>query len=119
MVALAASDVTYAVVDQSVSSGSGYKSNSFDVTFGDGSLTYPTGGVGMAKAKFGCPNVIKKLNFSEPAAGNGYVYKYDLSAEKLVMYFADYDAGADGALIEVTTGIAPASAVLRIDVEGY
>jgi len=119
MTALAASDVTYTVVDQSISAGSGNKSNSFDVAFGDGALTYPTGGVPMAKAKFGTPNVIKKLNFSEPSATDGYLYKYDLSTEKLLMYYAELSSGTDAALIEVANTVAPAATTLRVDVDGW
>jgi len=33
----------------------------------------------------------------------GYVFKYDIAAGKLLAYMADYDATGDGALIAATT----------------
>ena len=119
MVALAAGDVTYTVIDQNVIAGSGYKENVIDITFGDSALTYTTGGIPLTKSKLGLPNTVRKLYFMEDAAGNGFIYKYDESAEKLVMYYADYDAVADGALIEVITSVAPAAATLRIVCSGW
>jgi len=34
----------------------------------------------------------------------GYIFQYDHTNNKLEAYYADYDAGADGALIEVANG---------------
>jgi hypothetical protein len=37
---------------------------------------------------------------------SGYIFQYDYTAKKVKVYFADYDAGADGALIQYTNGAA-------------
>lgn len=40
----------------------------------------------------------------DPCVG-GYTFQYDYSAKKLKAFYADYDAGADGALIEVAAEV--------------
>lgn len=40
---------------------------------------------------------------------NGYVFEYDYANEKVKAYYADYDAVADGALIEVANEVDLAS----------
>lgn len=39
------------------------------------------------------------------ACVGGYMFQYDYSAKKLKAFYADYDAIADGALIEVASGV--------------
>jgi hypothetical protein len=36
---------------------------------------------------------------------SGYTFQYDYSNKKLKAFYADYDAGADGALIEVANAV--------------
>ena len=91
------------------------------IVFGDGALTYTTGGVPMPdKAYFGMNKEIIGMTFLEGvgASGNGFVYKYDITNNKMLIYFADYDAGADGALIQYTSGGTPAAATLIVSVWG-
>lgn len=44
---------------------------------------------------------LSELLYVAPAVKGGFVFTYDYANEKLLAYFADYDAGADGALIVV------------------
>jgi hypothetical protein len=86
MTALAATDVTYTKIDGKIISGSGYRRNVFDIAFGNSTLTYPTGGVPLTKAKLGMPTVIKTFSLMEPDAGNGFAYKYDESTASVRIY---------------------------------
>ena len=56
------------------------------VTFGDGVLTYPTGGVPLPSlGHFGFKHQVDFVTPSEPGA-NGYVYKYDPAAHTLRIF---------------------------------
>lgn len=117
---IAAANITYAVVNPHQSKvEQGRRKGKFSVAFGDGALTYPTGGVPIAKANFGCPNVIESFIFESPGA-NGFVYKYDQANEKIRIYQGDNDNVADAALIELVGGAAtPAAATLFAIVMGW
>lgn len=67
--------------------------------------SYPTGGEAV---DFGFSPTIVLL---QPASG--YVFEYDAGNGKVLAYYADYDAGADGALIQVanTTDLSSVSTV--------
>jgi len=65
-----------------------------DVAFDN---SYPTGGEEVLPEKFG----INALDFVQAAPSSGYVFQYDHTNKKLLAYYADYDAVADGALIQV------------------
>lgn len=118
---IAAADVTYTNPNYyQTEVNDGQTQGIYTVAFGNGALTYPTGGVPLTKAKFGCPNSITSFVFVDPANANGFVYKYSASAEKLRIYQGDNDAVADGALIELIGGAAtPAAASLIVRVQGW
>lgn len=117
MADIAASDITYSLVSQRKEE-SGYKRIVLDVSFGDGALTYPTGGVVLAKGSLGVPNHLEDLNIIESNAGNGFLYKFDISALALRIYQSDAVAAsththdlhlndgdvADGATTRVNAG---------------
>lgn len=86
MADLASSDVTYALVNQRTLSDS-RKFNRIRLSFGDGALTYPAGGIPLSKGKMGCPVVIESLIVVDKGV-SGYSFMYDQSAEKLVMFQA-------------------------------
>ena len=88
MSALAASDVTYALQEgtQFASPADPMYRAVFKLTFGDGSLTYPSGGIPLTKAKLGCPAKIVSLQIIDGANANGLAYKYDYANEKLRIY---------------------------------
>ena len=122
MAALAASDLTYTLVagtDQTV--GDSRYSAQFTVAFGNGSLTYLTGGIPLTKAKLGCPNSLEEVVIVEDAAGDGFLYKYDKSAETIRMYQVpalDGNAAGVQALDELSTD-AIAATTLIIKVVGW
>lgn len=119
MADIAASDVTYVMVSRSIDD-SGNKRNVVTTAFGNGTLTYPTGGIPLTKASFGCPNVIKSVALFSPASANGFVYKYDMANNKIRIYQGDNDAVADGPLVELAGGVAtPAAATLYCEVVGW
>ena len=59
--------------------------------------SYPTGGEGLSADNLG----LAAIELVVPTPKSGYVFEYDYSNSKLKAYYADYDAAADGALIEV------------------
>lgn len=92
------------------------KLNVVALSFGDGSKTYPSGGIPLPdKANFGMRE-IRFMLFAQPL--NGYVYRYDRANHKLRIFFCDYDASADGPLAEVGTSHAPAATSLEALVLG-
>jgi len=57
------------------------------VAFGDGSLTYPSGGVPMPSfLSFGLGRSLDHLRLVDPANANGYLYKWDRTNKKLRIY---------------------------------
>lgn len=120
MADIAAGDVTYTINRRDFEAGRGYK-NEVTITFGDGTDTYPSGGVPLNAGKMGLPaGVIHELTFTEDAAGNGLVYKYDKSANTIRIYEVDTTGDTDKALVELDQGSdQPAAATLEVHVEGY
>lgn len=118
MAAIASANVTYSLVKQRKEDSSN-KIINLTIAFGDGALTYPSGGVPLLAASMGCPNVIRSVVLSDPASANGYVYKYDQANNKLRIYQGDNDQAGDTALIELLTSIAPAAATLQVEVIGW
>jgi len=117
MAALTSTDVTVAVLKKEIAGRR--RVNTFSIAFGNGALTYPTGGVPLpAKTSFGMLLGVFDFMDLEQAYANGYVYKYDRTNHKLVMYYADYDAAADGPLIQVANSVAPAAATLYGKAQG-
>lgn len=69
--------------------------NRIKIAFGDGSLTYPSGGVPMPGfEKFGMKRNIDFLILTDAANGNGLVWKYDQTNRKLRGYWAFGGAGS-------------------------
>lgn len=59
--------------------------------------SYPTDGEDFDVSSYFPKGVIAVIVPSK----DGYVFEYDKDDEKIKAYYADYDAGSDGALIEV------------------
>ncbi|TVL98679.1 MAG: hypothetical protein CV087_20840 [Candidatus Brocadia sp. WS118] len=53
------------------------------------------------------------IALSDPSV-SGYVFQYDYTNKKLKAFYADYDAGADGPLIEVANGTNLSSVSVRL-----
>lgn len=122
MANIATTDITYAEVAGSAkaSPSEPRKSAIFTVTFGNGVLTYPAGGVPLDKNKLGCPTQIDELTVIDAASANGFIYKYDLTNNKLRIFQGDNDNAGDAALIElIGAAAAPAAATLKVKVLGW
>jgi hypothetical protein len=87
MADLAAGDLTYTLVKQRKEDSSN-KVYNFTVAFGNGALTYPSGGVPLTAGNLGCPNQIISLVIDGPASADGLIYKYDKANNKIRMYRA-------------------------------
>lgn len=83
MADLAAGNVTYALLTQRTK-GDSRKQNRVQLSFGDGALTVPAGGIPLSKGKMGCPTTIESLQIVDQGT-SGYVFNYDQSEEKLVV----------------------------------
>ena len=116
---IAASNVTYVVLNKEVNDSSN-RVVDLTVAFGDGALTYPAGGVPLTAARMGAPNRIISAAITSPASANGFVYKYDQANNKIRIYQGDNDGVADGPLVELVGGTAtPAAATLYLSVKGW
>jgi hypothetical protein len=87
MADIASGDLTYVLVKQRKEDSSNKVVN-LTVAFGDGALTYPSGGIPLDKAKMGVPNHIVSLSISSPASADGLIYKYDQANNKVRMYYS-------------------------------
>src|SRR3990167_10676915 len=90
MADLAASNVTYTIQE---GTRTGCPSDPtfgavFKLAFGDGALTYPSGGIPLTKAKLGCPEFIRSLEIIDSDDSLGNVYKYDYANNKIKAYHA-------------------------------
>lgn len=115
MANFAITDVTYSIISRS-RDARGKRVNIVKLTFGDGALTYATGGIPLDKGKMGVPNVIEALiPFDSLAASLGYGFQYEKATEKLVILQApaqshNHDillknaAVADGATTRINAG---------------
>lgn len=87
MADIASTDVTYTLVKQRKEDSSNKVIN-LTAAFGNSTLTYPSGGVPLDKAKMGVPNHIVSLSISSPASADGLIYKYDQANNKIRMYYS-------------------------------
>lgn len=96
MADLAAADVTITIEQRNIEGMK--KRNRVKITFGDGALTYPTGGVPLpAAGKFGMYRNLDYLILFDPDDGQGIMWKYDKENNKLRAYIPALDVGAAGA----------------------
>ena len=95
--------------------------NNVTLTFGNGTLTYPAGGIPLSAAALGCPNTVESLTIFDQIGGSGatdgVVWSWDKTGNKLrSMYYAS----GSTALAESPTSYAPASAsFLKAEVVGW
>jgi len=61
--------------------------------------SYPTGGEAFSLADMGLAGGVLDFCMFEPESG--YIFEYDHTNNKVLAYYCDYDAVADGALIQV------------------
>jgi hypothetical protein len=113
MTDLASTNVTVTVnsADRDVLGGGGFKNLTIaTIAFGNGTLTYPTGGVPLPdKAQFGFRNAIDFVSIQQPSA-NGFIYKYDATDHKIKIFTQGFTTGATGAASNENGALATDSA---------
>lgn len=118
MPAISATDVTVTILDRHIEGKK--KRSQCTIAFGDGALTYPSGGVPLpADSSFGFKRAMDLLLISDGDDSNGFVWKYDATNKKLRGYQGDNDNVADAPLIELTTAATPAAQALRVEAVGW
>lgn len=89
MTALASTDVVVTMNARDRDMGHGALSKFMGIaslSFGDGALTYPTGGIPLpAIGRFGLQRQMD-MGIIEQPPGDGYLYKYDRDNHKLLIY---------------------------------
>jgi len=100
MGAFASTDITVTIAsrDREISGAQAGRNQTIaSVAFGDGSLTYGTGGVPMpAIGTFGFRNEIKMGLIEQPYA-NGFIYKYDATNRKIKIFTQGVRMGSTAA----------------------
>lgn len=88
MADVAASDVAYTLQEgtQAASPSDPKYKAVFKLVFGDGALTYPSGGVPLTKGKLGCPASIVSFKILDGGAASGMIVKYDYANQKLRLF---------------------------------
>ena len=85
MADIAAGDVTYVIKNTRKLNGNpSRKMNRIQITVGNGTLTYPAGGITLTIGKMGCPVIVESMAVVDIGT-SGYGFRYDQSAKKLVM----------------------------------
>jgi hypothetical protein len=114
MADLAATDLTYTLRNAAFTrSDQGYR-RVFDLSFGDGVLTYPAGGIPVTRANLGCPYNLLLLEFADAGTDDTGNFTWEWDA----------DANTTGGTIRAWKGGTEASGaisatVLRCEATGY
>lgn len=107
MAQIAAANVTYTLVEGTrIANPCDTRTSAvFNVGFGNGTLTYTGGGIPLTKAKLGCPANLQELYLMNDASSDGYLYKYNHTAETLQIYQAPAQSHAHNFIMKggVTT----------------
>jgi hypothetical protein len=97
MAALASSDITVSAIAQNRWRVGPKTFVLADITFGNATLTYPSGGVPLpTKNYFGFKKEVQ-IGIVEGASANGFVYKYDRANHKIRIYNQGLTTGATAA----------------------
>ena len=116
MADLAASDVTVTLNPQDIDFMAYNKVVMPKIAFGDGVKTIPAGGIPLPELSYlDLHKEIKRAHVVQPE--DGYVYRVDRANHTLMVFFADYDAVADGPLVEAA-GVAIAATELELTIIG-
>ncbi len=95
MADIAVTDITATKVGKT-EIGKTVKTHVMDLAFGDGALTYPTGGVPLSVAKLGLAREVHSVQIA--GAPDGFVYKWDQVNNKIQIYTQGVLVGAAGAV---------------------
>ena len=106
MADIAVTDVTATKVGKT-EIGKTVKSHVMDLAFGNGTLTYPVGGIPLSVAKLGLAREVRSVQIV--GAPDGFVYKWDHVNNKIQIYVQGVLVGAAGAVtmddFPVTAGV--------------
>ena len=119
MANIGATDVTYTIRDRQKIQGR-YLVQA-QIGFGNTSLTYPSGGIPLTKAKLGLPTQISSLEIIE-SNGKALLYEWDRSADTIRIFnpTQETDANTNKAGVEyVAATTAPAVTVLEVEAIGF
>lgn len=118
MAALASTDVTISITKDHILGKQ--RRIIGTITFGDGSLTYPTGGVPLpAYTSFNFKRGIDTLSIhGVNGLTTDYMIQYDKTNHKLLMYEEEATA-AGGPLLECDTSEAPAARTYLFEAAGW
>ena len=72
------------------------KSHVMDLAFGDGALTYPTGGVPLSVSLLGMKREVHSVQIADESAADGFHYKWDKTNNKILIYTQGVLLGAAG-----------------------
>jgi len=112
MTALASADVSVSIPaqDRNIIPSASRIISMPEITFGDGALTYPTGGVPLPdKSMFGFKKAIEFVEIQQPPA-NGFVYKYDQANHKIKIFTQGAVTGSTAAADSTSGALAEDSA---------
>lgn len=86
--------VSIAAGDRGIAGGDAFKMMSMaSITFGDGALTYPPGGVPLPDiGRFGYHKAIQFVAIEQPPS-NGFIYKFDRAAHKIKIFSEGFRTG--------------------------
>ena len=98
MPAIASNNLTLTIENRSISMSAKQKRNRVKIVFGDGALTYPSGGVPLpAKESFGMVFSLDFIILTDQDDSQGILWKYDQANSKLRGYIQGVDILAAGA----------------------
>jgi len=109
----AAGDVTYTLINAR-KKGDSRAHNRVKLEFGDGTITYPAGGIPITKGKLGCPVIVESMAVVDKGT-SGYNFMYDQSTEKLVVFRTGV---ANAVEVEVST-VAIAAQAIEVEAIGW
>lgn len=105
MADIAAADLTYTLQEGTQQTAGNSRNQAvYKIVLGDGTDTYPSGGVPITKAKVNCPTTIEAFNIIDASDADGLVYKYDYENDKIRIYQSNLDDTTDGPLVEYSGG---------------
>src|ERR1035437_1522390 len=86
---------TYTLLKERViDASSSEKQKKIRLQCGDGSLTYPTGGIPVSQALLGLPNSLESLVISDSYAPDGYFYRYNKTSGKIMIFQPKISTGS-------------------------
>ena len=112
MADIAVTDITATKVGKT-EIGKTVKSHVMDLAFGNGTLTYPTGGIPLSVSKLGLAREVHSVQIA--GAPDGFVYKWDHVNNKILILTQGVLVGAAGSVtlddFPVTAGVGVDAAI--------